>query len=393
MSDGRSIPIDENALDAFLNDIVAGRPIERDPSAQLPADVVQAIRHITSLDPSPQSGAVRERAWAETWDHIQQQRSEQESTMYASAVATGSQAVQSSSSPVPSGPRERGWSGEFPRGWAAAAALLVLLVTAFAAYAAFGPGRPNSDNGPVIPAVVIQEGSPTPTPAGTPIFRIDLPASSVLSTGTLTSGWDYIVVRATQRTYNYTPNCCPGPFLEYVLEGQLAAQSERPMTIVRADGAQEAIPAGTEVTLFTGDAFLAENDANMDLHNPGATDTHLLGWVLVNDLAFQGHGAAGFAQTLAVDLEFEMQVSPGPGTLVLTRYDDPAEIPAEPAPNSYQYILYAGGNALGTPEIGTTPSAPSGTPAPPAPGEGIYVLDFLMSPPATPSPVAATPIS
>ncbi len=95
----------------------------------------------------------------------------------------------------------------------------------------------------------MQEVSPIATPVGEHKITIDLPASMVHSTGAITAGWDYIEFPADS-TYTYVPYCCPGPFIEYVLTGQLTVQSAAPMTIIRFDDTTESIPAGQDVTLL-----------------------------------------------------------------------------------------------------------------------------------------------
>jgi hypothetical protein len=232
----------------------------------------------------------------------------------------------------------------------------------------------------------VNESTPVATPSGEHILTIDLPASMVHSTGTISAGWDYIEFPANSK-FEYVPYCCPGPFIEYVLSGQLTVQSDAPMTVFRSEGASESIPAGQETPLLAGDAFLAENEARLVATNNGKDLTQLLGWVLVNNNLFSGHGLGGFAHTLSADLEVGMKVTAGPGQVVVTRYDTLEQIP-NPAPNGYQFILQAMHSPDGTPTVSSALMEVQGTPVASNGTDGFYVLDFLMSPTSTASPEA-----
>jgi hypothetical protein len=284
--------------------------------------------------------------------------------------------------------REAPSTSRIDRRSAVAFTLVAAVLLALLAYGVFGRFDSDPDNGPVIPAVVEQEVTPTPTPVGEHKLTFDLPASSVPSTGSINAGWDYIEFPSDQ-TYSYVGYCCPGPFFEYVLAGQLTVSSDAPMTIYRADGSSESIPIGTEATLGAGDAFLAENDAELVATNHGDDIAQLLGWVLLDDDRFNGHEAGGFAPALDVDLKFDMTVSPGPGRVSITRYDRPDQIP-EPAPNSYQFVLQLYHDSTGAAKVTSSLVETLATPV--AGGtDGFYVLEFFMTPPGTPSPNAGTP--
>jgi hypothetical protein len=144
------------------------------------------------------------------------------------------------------------------------------------------------------------------------------------------------------------------------------------------------------VTLLTGDAFLTENESEIVATNHGDVLAQLLGWVLVNDARFNGHGVGGFPLSLGVDTEIRMAVNPGPGQVVITRYDTLAQIP-DPAPNSYQFVLQAYQEQNGGLKVKSSLVEMPGTPGAGNSNAGYYVLDFFMSPPGTPSPTAGTP--
>lgn len=388
MSDNHRLPIDESALNAFWNELVSGAETDRTLANQLPADVVQAIRSISAIDPAPQSSTVRERAWAKTWERIRTTSAAQEpSSMHAIPLSPNPRLPQSM--PVPRPARAAPLIGRIDRRLAIVLTLIAASLLAFVAYGFFGPFDSDPDNGPVIPAAVMQEATPIATPVGEHKLTIDLPADRVHSTGSISAGWDYIEFPPNQ-TFTYKGYCCPGPYIEYVLSGQLTVQSDAPMTIFRADGSNESIPIGTEATLLAGDAFLAENDAGLVAISKGETWAQLLGWVLMNEEGFNGHDEGGFAPALDADLEFDMAVNPGPGQVVITRYDTLDQIP-EPGPNSYQFVLQAYHNQSGEGKVTSSLVVMPSTPVAGGADDGFYVLDFLMTPPGTPSPTAGTP--
>lgn len=384
MSDHIHPPFDDDALDRVWDALVRGQQ----PAVPLPPDVAQALRRLSSIDPAPQSSTVRERAWAEAWKRMQSPQSiEEDAAMPATQISLNHHQTPSIALPPwPENVRPAASPGRLNRKWAVVAALIAATLIAFMVYRSFDPIGSDPDNGPVIPAAVMQEVTPTPAPLGEHKITIDLPASMVHSTGAISAGWDYIEFPADS-AFTYVPYCCPGPFIEYVLDGQLTVQSAAPMTIIRSDDTTESIPAGQNVTILTGDAFLAENEAELQAKNTSGSMTQLLGWVLLNDGAFQGHELGGFPRSLDVDLEFGMQVAPGPGQLVLTRYDTIDQIPA-PGSNSYQFVLQALHNFLGTPVVASTLIDSKSTPVAGNGYDGFYVLDFIMSPPATASPEA-----
>jgi hypothetical protein len=381
MSNNHRLPIDESILNAFWNEVVSGSETDHTLASQLPADVVRTIRSITAIDPAPQSSTVRERAWAETRERIR-----------TTSAAHEQPSVQAMPRPLPVSERAREApsTGRIDRRLAVAFSLIAAMVLALLAYGFFGLFDSDPDNGPVIPAVVMQEVTRTPTPIGEHKLTIDLPADRVHSTGSTGAGWDYIEF-PRGIPYLYKGYCCPGPFIEYVLTGQITVQSDAQMSIFRADGSSKSIPIGQETTLLAGDAFLAENDAQLQVTNNGEVLTQLLGWVLLNEDGFNGHSPGGFPSSLDVDLESDMTVNPGPGQLVITRYDRLDQIP-DRAPNSYQFVLQAYHDSAGAAKV---MSSLVEMPATPSAGgyDGFYVLDFLMSPPGTPSPTAGTPVN
>src|SRR6476659_3855441 len=100
MSNNHRLPIDESTLNTFWNQVVSGVETDRSIATQLPADVVQAIRSITAIDPAPHSSTVRERAWAETWERIRTTPTEREhASMHAIPLSANQRLPQSL--PVP----------------------------------------------------------------------------------------------------------------------------------------------------------------------------------------------------------------------------------------------------------------------------------------------------
>ncbi len=172
-------------------------------------------------------------------------------------------------------------------------------------YRYFVPIGSDPDNGPVIPAAVIQEATSIPAPLGEHKITIDLPASMVHSTGAISAGLGLHRV-SDESTFTYDGYCCPGPWVEYVFTGQLTVHSNTPMTIFRADGESESIPAGLEVTLLAGDAFLAENEAQLVAKNKGEMGSAVGLGAASTRTDSRDMSVGGFAQALDADLEIEM---------------------------------------------------------------------------------------
>jgi len=105
------------------------------------------------------------------------------------------------------------------------------------------------------------------------------------------------------------PTCCPGPMVEYVIEGAYAVRAQAPIRVVRAARAIEEVPAGTEVTLGPGDGLISRSETVVEAANTGTTPVTLLNWVMVDDDSgtSPAHLLAGWTR---VDTDGWYQMSP-----------------------------------------------------------------------------------
>jgi Putative zinc-finger len=223
--------------------------------------------------------------------------------------------VPAHSRPVP--PRLARWAGaQF------ATAALVVLVLGLG-YVAFVRSRPGAS----------PPGSPAPAGVASETLQtLTLPAEALPLRGrhrrwALITGW-----RVT-----YAPGASAqvpaaaaeqGAAVEIVLEGAYAVRAEAAIRVVRADGAVDDVPPGTEVRLGPGDAVLYLDDtAAQAYRNPGDRRTVVLGLAVVvardADRADALAGAAGVAveslgTIAAADVELSGIVA-GPLVVALRR--------------------------------------------------------------------------
>ena len=108
--------------------------------------------------------------------------------------------------------------------------------------------------------------------------------------------------------------------VEYVIEGSYSVRAEAPITVVRANGAKEAIPAGTEVTLAPGDALISRNETVVEAWNSGTVPTVLLNWMFINGAS--GHFVPGWIHGIA-DVEERVTLPRVPATVTLLRVTMP----------------------------------------------------------------------
>ena len=252
---------------------------------------------------------------------------------------------------APARPRKRP-SRAFPP-FAVAALLLLALGLGYVALDPFGggPDRPSS-----IPAAYAPEATPTPEPTDELLLEITLPAEALPRGEHFSSGFAHYSIPPGARG-TWTPNCCTGPMVEYVLSGAYTVRAEAVIDIVRAGGVVEEVPAGTEVALGPGDALLSRVETVVEAANTGEMPVELLSWVLVEDPtnAFNGHLLPGWWEN---DIDVRdvrdqppgVSVPAGSAAVRLRRVElaPDAVIPAPPSGGtSFAVILRE--NAAGTP--------------------------------------------
>ena len=149
----------------------------------------------------------------------------------------------------------------------------------------------------------------------------------------------------------------PGLRIHYVLDGSLRVRAEGAAQVVRVGerSTLEDVPAGMEVGLGPGDAWIARNEIPFEAVNASAAPAHLLMWVAAN-----------------IEDPKEFNLLPGPGTWFLDDEDalppgvvmpaGPArlrirllELPVEgrlpSAPGAIQHAVRPPTNAAGTPVV------------------------------------------
>jgi hypothetical protein len=165
----------------------------------------------------------------------------------------------------------------------ATAALVVF--TLLASFAAFRGSHPPGSDDELMPmaAVIDSPGTPDPlAPAGvTAVTLIEtvLPAEA-LPREVAGCAFDRTSIpKESETTWDVFQNVN----LRYVLSGEITVRSESAAQVLRAgsDGAWEAVPAGTAVTLAPGDAVLFLNMTTATFSNTSPTPVETLGWQTV----------------------------------------------------------------------------------------------------------------
>jgi hypothetical protein len=211
----------------------------------------------------------------------------------------------------------------------ASAALVV--VTLVATYLAFGPSRPGE--APTAPSANLPMllAPATPAPTEEPIIAWTIPADA-LPAGDV----EAVFYRLTLPPGTSLP-LLAGPFcgcgaetvktgigIEIVEDGTYALRLEAPLTVVRA-GAEDAVAAGTEVTLGPGDvARFPDYAAPGEIRNAGADPVSVVGLAILSeestgtpvpDIA-PGVRAEGLSRAIATDWS---KLPPGPILVTLRR--------------------------------------------------------------------------
>jgi hypothetical protein len=139
----------------------------------------------------------------------------------------------------------------------------------------------------------------------------------------------------------WEPTCCPGPMIEHVLEGTYGVRAEAPITVIRADGSEEEIAAGTDVTLTPGDSLTSRNETVVETWNGGDVPVVLLTWIFVD--GDEGHLVPGW-QSGRTDIDLRVTVPSSAATARLQRITWPAGIEGEmEAVTGQQFVVVVEG--------------------------------------------------
>lgn len=293
MSDHLMTEPDDNELNRFWNDLIQGTRDQR--GYAVPDEDRQTLTTFQTRGTSIQPGPARERAWQETLTRIDVNQPHKEYRMNSLAIepsepmrlAVNGHAVsppRRPSLPVPFDPaKSRLWP------LVSLAAAAVLLIAAVSGYFLFGSDGSEDEPQSIIPAAIFSEATPSPIGQDEELLlQITLPADVVPTGDTILAGLARFAVPAGNSSV-WTPPCCPGPLIEYVVRGSYTVRAEEPVQVIRGDGSMEDVPAGTEVTLKPGDSLLSDNETIVEASNFGNEPVQLLGWVLIDDRGFNGH--------------------------------------------------------------------------------------------------------
>jgi len=229
--------------------------------------------------------------------------------------------------------------------FATAALLLLALGVGSVALGPDGPGRST-----VLAAAVASDGTPAPgVVAEETLLEVALPAEALPHGDAVGGGLVHFTIAAGSRATR-EPYCCPGLLVEYVLSDAYTVRAEAAIRVVRADGAVEEVPAGTEVVLGPGDGPVSGHESAVEMANTGDAPVELLSWILIDDSEgeFGGYDLAGW-EVQSFDVQGPLTVPPGPATLRLRRVElaGDADFPV-PAVGS-QFVVLSSEHAAGTP--------------------------------------------
>jgi hypothetical protein len=172
------------------------------------------------------------------------------------------------------------------------------------------------------------------------LMEFEIPAE-MLPTGDATSAGIVRLEVPVGSSETWTPTCCTGPLVEYVVSGEYTVRAQDQITVFRADGTAEEIAAGAAVTLGAGDGLLSRNQTVAQVSNTGTTPVDLLQWVMIdNTSAFNEHKLPGWVKTNTQVVRY-FSPEEGPVTVTLRRVEVQgiAEIPKPAEGISYQYGL------------------------------------------------------
>jgi hypothetical protein len=340
-------------FNAFLDELVGGNDA---PDHPLDPARAEAARSFFAHDdaPPPPAGLA-----AQIWESVMNQ-------------ATASNAPPISSSvvvlPAHNGRTQpRSWRSSVPPGmetqthrrWGfgqVVTAVFVVFVLGLVIFV-LGPGRSNDGQPATVPAGV---PTVTPTPNGPSeemLLTVTFPTEALPRGKTIGTGiTEAVILPGTRSTWQQ--HCCPGPVVDYVVEGAYTVRAEATIQVVRADGTIEEVPANTEITLGPGDAVVSRNEIDFEAANNGTTPVTLLNWVLIDDPGnFSGRLFPGWQQRGYDVLPALLSSIPErPATVRFKRVTVPAktELPLPP-PGTYQFRRsLPEPNAAGTPVVRET---------------------------------------
>jgi hypothetical protein len=245
-------------------------------------------------------------------------------------------------------PAEKSWSLPSPathpnrQTVALAVAVVIIVIGALAVAAWRDRGEQGRQaDGPAIhaPATPLPEDAPS----AETLMLVQVPAD-LLPTGRDISAGLVGFTIPVGASSAWTPICCTGPLVEYVVSGTYTVRAHEPITVVRADGTVEAIGADTAVTLGPGDGLLSHNENVVEASNSGTTPVDLLQWVMIDDTAkFNEHKPSGWVRTGGPNIQRSLTPSDSPMMITLRKVtaENGAKIAAPDGGSSVQFAIPA----------------------------------------------------
>ena len=309
-----------DALDRFWDAVVTGEA--REPTG-LDATIAATVRRLHAAQ--PRSGA-NPRFVADLWDELSRGDPPAERAVPLRHHDRGPVDAR----PIPRSPVDGAGTDESRRWLPILLSAALLVLTLGVALGARLPGRFSGPDHSRAPAVYAPA---SPSPAATPdetVLELTLPATALPTGDGVGAGLAvFTIAPGTRSTWDQT--CCPGVLVEYVLSGQYTVRAAAAITVVRAGGAVEDIPARIEVILNPGDALVSRDEVGVEAANTGAEPVSLLSWLLIEGAGtfdtqrvthlwaelwpqFTGHKLPGWVEGLPGDIR-EMSDVQGPVSL------------------------------------------------------------------------------
>jgi hypothetical protein len=303
------------SLGRYWDALLQGRPA--DPSSLAPA-LAETVRTLHARDDAPGADlafAARLRA------HLEDRMDTTYPDLLPSPVPLSLRPDRLTPVPPPSltAPARAGWRWRLsPAPFASAALVLVALAAVFIGFGSLCSGW--LDEQPTMIPAIAALATPTPD-AATSMLAVTLPPGAFPAD--VIGGLNHYTV-APGSTARWDWTCCTGTRLDYILSGTYAIRGDGPTRVLHAGAATwEDVPAGTEVTLGSGDALLSRMEDAFDAVTSGAEPVELLDGVL-----FQGeptddpvpHERSGVRAWSYHDQDLSLApqpVPPGPTTLRL----------------------------------------------------------------------------
>lgn len=214
-----------------------------------------------------------------------------------------------------------------------ATALLVLLTIGLVV-ATHGASRLVHETPSLIPAI---QG----VPEAETLFEITLPPEALPHGDRVSAGLDdYSLAPGEEADWEPAGACCPGLRLTYVMGGSLAMSSEATAHLLRAGMSlsPEIVPAGANVVLGPGDAFVSQFDEAFISSNLGQEPARFLDITVIDGFHPLYSAPEGWVWHPDGDVKYGMTVPEQPATFRLDRVVLEPGATLHPPPGAYTQL-------------------------------------------------------